>query len=483
MRTRVTDLWLYRWRYGIGYTTIIVAISLVIAIASIYVPGSLRQGEIDAAITTGNLSLNNLTPHMVVDLPYHALQRASFKLLGVTNLSIKLPSILLGIATAIGIFLLIRTWFRRNVAVLTTIVATTMTQFLFLVQDGTPAIMFSFLTIWILFAATYVTRKKLFSTFWKVLTGLLMATALYTPLGVYLVVAVLTTAFFHPHIRHIITHMAKPQLVVAILLGLATTTPLIYASIIDHSVIQALVGLPEATLHMKDNLRQVGLDIFGFAAVAESYMLRPVFSLGVVMLSLVGIYKLLTYKYTARSYITLTLGLLMVPLILLNPHHVTHLFPLAVLMVALGLATLITDWYKLFPRNPYARVGGLIPLGILVGGIVTSGVLRYMNNYEYNPDVLRHYSSDLRLVQDQLRYQRATKDTAQLVVSQKEKPLYDLVAHYDPRFFATTTPHESTPITIMTRSAYHAQRPAAEPTLIVTTRFSEQSDRLYLFKK
>ncbi len=482
MKTRVTDLWLYRWRYAIGYLLATLAVGLVIAIATLYVPGALRQAEIDSALMSGSLSMSSMSPHMVVDLPYHIFQRLCFMMGGVSTLTIKLPSIILGLVTIIGVFVLIRTWFRRNVAVLTTILAATTTLFLFLIQDGTPAIMYSFLTIWILFAATYVTRKKTFSTLWKVVTGVLMATALYTPLGIYLVLAIMTTIFFHPHIRHIVTHFARPRLIIAVLFGILSIVPLVYASIIDPSVALELIGMPTSQLNMAANLKEVGLQLFGFASDSNGYLLRPLFSLGLIMLMAVGVYKLLTYKYTARSYITLTLGLLMVPLVLLNPFHVTDIFPLAVLMIALGLATLINDWYKLFPRNPYARVGGLIPLGILTGGIVLSGVLRYMNNYEYTPGVLRHYSSDLRLLKDQLRYQKAAPGTTRLVTSNKELPFYNLVAHYDGRFAATTSTVSPPSTIIMTHDAHQSSTITQVPYLIVTNRRAADADRFYIYK-
>lgn len=483
MKTRVTDLWLYRWRYLIGYAAIIIAIGTVLTIASLHVPGSLRQGEMDAALKSGSLSTTALKPDMIVNLPYHVLQRLSFTAFGVSTWSIKLPSIILGVATSIGIFLLIRTWFRRNIAVLTTLVATTTTQFLFLIQDGTPAIMFSFLTIWILFAATYVTRKKLFSTLWKVVTGVLIAAAMYTPLGIYLVLAVLTTIFFHPHIRHIVLRASRSRMIMAVVFGLLSLIPVVYASILDKNVVLSLIGLPIGEVHMLDNLREVGLKIFGFAGVGSGYMLRPLYSLGIILLSGVGLYKLLTYKYTARSYITLTLGLLMIPLVLLNPEHVTDLFPLAVLMIALGIATLVTDWYKLFPHNPYARVAGLLPLGVVVGGIVFSGVLRYMNNYEYNPSVLAYYSSDLRLIQDQLNYQKAGPSAVSLVVVPADLPFYSLVAQHDKRFAVTTTSDHSSTTLFVTHDAYHASKPSSTPSLIVTNRRANNADRLYVFDR
>ncbi|MCA9340471.1 MAG: hypothetical protein KDA17_06150, partial [Candidatus Saccharibacteria bacterium] len=306
--------------------------------------------------------------------------------------------------------------------------------------------------------------------------------ALYTPLGIYLVVAVLTTMFFHPHIRHIVTHFARPRLVIAIALGIVSIVPLVYASTIDPRVALSLLGFPETAISMQQNLREVAYSLVGFFVPANGYLLRPVYSLGLMLLMMIGVYKLMTYKYTARSYITLSLGLLMVPLVLLNPVHVSALYPLAVLMIALGIATLITDWYKLFPRNPYARVAGLIPLAILVGGIVLSGVMRYMNNYEYNANVLKDYSSDLGLLEDQLGYEKATKSTTRLITSPQEEPFYSMVAHYDGRFTISTSQENPAPVAIVTHQAYRIQKPNGEPTMIVTNRFSKNADRFYIYR-
>lgn len=312
-----------------------------------------------------------------------------------------------------------------------------------------------------------------------------MATALYTPLGVYLIVAVLTTTFFHPHIRHLIRRFSRPRLWIGVALGVVSALPLIYASIVNPSVPLTLLGIPTGNLDIKLNLSTLLLDLFGFASVSTNYLLRPVYSLGLVLLIAIGVYKLLTYKYTARSYVTLTLGLMLVPLIILNPEHVTHLFALACLMIALGLATLITDWYKLFPRNPYARIAGLVPLSILVLGIVISGVLRYMNSYIYSPEVLAHYSNDLRLIQRNVATATKAKSSVTLVTSAKRLPFYALVAHYDKRFTATAQlPATIAPgsTLILTHDAYHAAAFKHMPSLIVTNRFANNSDRLYIYK-
>ena len=481
MQRRVTDYALYRWRYKIGYLFIALTILLIIAIAALYVPGGLRQGEMQSAITSGGLSLQSLDPEMVINLPYHALQRLSIWAFGVTTFSIKLPSIFLGVLTVIGIFVLIRTWFRRNVAVLGTILAVTTTQFLFLIQDGTPAITYSFVTIWLLAAGTYITRRRLFGTFWKVLGCVLLASLLYIPLGPYFVVAACLIIAFHPHIRYVLRKVSRPKIILSVVLGLLSVAPLVYAIIIKPSIALTLLGIPTGPIDLWQNATIVGKDIFGFLLTSNDYLLRPVYSLGVILLMLIGIYKLLTVKYTARSYIVILLSIMIIPLVILNPNALTYLFPIATLLISMGIATMISHWYKLFPRNPYARVAGLIPLAVLVVGIVISGVARYVDNYIYNPNVLAFYNNDLRLLDRTLSSRFSQPDSAVLVTTPEESPFYALVAHYDKRFSVSQEADDPGAL-ILTHDAYASEKPSDRtPSLIVTSRKANDSDRLYIY--
>ncbi|HRQ86905.1 MAG TPA: hypothetical protein PLY16_02230, partial [Candidatus Saccharibacteria bacterium] len=69
------------------------------------------------------------------------------------------------------------------------------------------------------------------------------------------------------------------------------------------------------------------------------------------------------------------------PVLLLNPSFTTVSFLPSVLMLAAGLTSLIGYWYRLFPLNPYARVAGLIPIVVLVGTLIFSGLERYFYGY------------------------------------------------------------------------------------------------------
>lgn len=481
MKRHVTDYILYRWRYILGYTAMLTLIVSVLFVALVYVPGELRTGEMDASIKSASLSFSSIDPSMVINLPYHVIQRLSLDIFGATPVAIKLPSFLFALGTVAGFFFLVRLWFRANVAILATILAMTTSQFLFLSQDGTPHIMYSFLAVWLLLAATMVTRNKIFGTFWKVLVCVITATLLYVPLGIYLVLAVLTTMIFHPHIRYVIKKLPAYKVVLATVLGIAVIMPVIYASFIDTKVLKELLGIPTGDFAVYQNLSIVIKDLFGFSIPSQSYILRPFYSLGAFLLIAVGAYKLLTQKHTARSYIVIVWGLLLAPFVIFKPEMLTSYFVIASLLMTLGIAALIADWYKLFPRNPYARVAGLVPLSIVVLGIVAAGVMRYIDNYQYNPSLLSHYSKDLTLLDNTLDRGDMAGKKPQLMTTKEERAFYAMVSRYDKRFVVDPAEISSTNPIMITKARHAESRIEADPALIVTTSRAENADRFYVY--
>lgn len=481
MKSKVTDYLLYRWRFRIGFLVVAFVVVGVVIFTALNMPGALREAEQQTALTSSKLSATSLDVNSIVNFPYYILQRVSFLIFGVTTMSIKLPSIILGVLTTLGIFLLAKNWFSRSIGVMVTLLATTSTQFLFIAQDGTPAITFSVVTIWLLAICTFVTRKKLFSTFWKVVCGVLMAVELYLPFGIYVDIALIITMLLHPHIRYLLRRISRPRFVLATVLGIIAMVPLGYAIYVNHTIALTLLGIPSVHTNLLDNVRTSISDLFGFLLPATSFSIRPVYSLSLLLLMILGIYRLIKIRYTARSYTTSLLLVTIVPLVIMNPSYQSALFPIAVILLALGSSHLVTSWYKLFPRNPYARIAGLIPLIVFTGGMVFADTLRYANNYTYNSTILSHYNSDLSSVDKTLAKYHARLATTQLITTKKEAEFYSLVAHYDKRFHVGGPGQSSSTLVIMTHAAYHAAPPSKTPTEIITNRFAQNADRLYVY--
>lgn len=481
MKRRVTEYSLYKGRYMIGYIAGLAMITTLIIFGALYAPGGLREAEQASAVASANLEFNEFDPATVVNLPYHLLQRLSFEIFDVSALSIKLPSIILGLAALVGMFYLIKEWYRKNVAMIATIIAASTPIFIFMAQDGTPLVYAISIAFWLLVAATRVSRQQGPRLLWKITFFILLALNLYSPLGIYLNLAIVTTVMFHPHIRHTLRKLNPNYIAVASVSSLLMLAPLLYSLVMSPIIMLQLLGLPSQSPNVFDNTKTIFLTYIG-AIDPVSPIVQPMLSIGIMMLIAIGLYKFIQVKHTARSYIVWFWVITLVPLMLINPSYAPFVFPLAVIMVAMGIATLIGEWYKLFPLNPYARVIGLLPLGIIVIGLVASNASRYLIGYHYTPELANHYSQDLRLLDTTLdRVEASADQPARLIVTKSQAGFYQTVADYNQRFTVSSDTKQATEQYIISHDAWRKVPINQVPDFIANDDKSQNADRFYLY--
>jgi hypothetical protein len=475
----ITEYFLYRWRYVLGYGVIALSILGLLIIAGLYIPGGLSTTEMQSVVASDALTLKSLDPASIINLPYHLLQRASIELLGVSQFSIKLPSLILGAFSALGMIILLRAWFRHNVAIIATGLTITTGQFLFIAQNGAPGIMYVFLSVWLLVAAMMVARHAKFNVLWKLALFAVASVSLYTPLSIYILLAIISAIILHPHLRYILRRLSKPQLLGASVIGLILLAPLGYAIFKSPSIGLMFLGIPAEWPNLLENGVRFLKQYFDFVTPSSSSFMTPVYGLGSMILILLGIFNLFTTKYTARSYMISAWIILLLPILFINPQYTSVTFVPVLLLMAMGIHTLLRNWYQLFPRNPYARIAGLLPLAVLIGGMIVSGVGRYTYGYLYDPQVASNFSKDLGLLNRQL--DEPERGKTNIVVSDTALPFYAVVAKYKPNLTAGVSIDPTSKTTIISRDASLPQRPA-DPYRIITNGSSSQSDRFYIYK-
>ena len=482
MTTKIANLQLYRWRYYIGYIILALAGLALLTMVLFSVPGGITHAEKQSVVATAALSFHSLTPDAVIDAPYHVLQWLSIHILGLTPLSIKLPSAVIAVFTIIGVVGLLRYWFRRNVAILTSIIVVTTGQFLFLAQNGTPELMTIFWSVWILFSALMVSRQVRFATLWKIVFFATAALSLYTPLSIYTLAAVVSAGILHPHLRYLIRQISTWKVLLAIICAVAITVPLGYAVSLDPQLLLKLVGWHPLPVHWLHNASDLVTQYANFVRPSNGPMLTPVYGLGYILLMILGVVRFVTTKYTARGYILVAWIILLIPVMTLNPNDVTITFVPVMLLIAMGVDSLFRRWYSLFPRNPYARVAGLLPLAILLGGMITSGMIRYVDVYTYDPVKVKQFSSDLRLINHVVA--TVGPQPLTLVVKNQDNSFYQVLAKYNHSIHVTTTlaqPAPHAPVLV----ARGVQRVPSTQDLsrIVVDSLSHDANRFYLYQK
>ena len=183
MKKHFIDFLLYRWRYVLGYGVLIGLLITAIIIASLYSPGGLSHSEITFIAPISQLSGDALA---IPNLPLRILQTSIFSLFGVSIFTIKLPSIILAVLTAVAVFFLLRRWFKPNVAILSMLITVATGQYLFIAQSATADILYVLYSALILLFASLILQKAKHSILWKISLAASLALSLYTPYFIYI---------------------------------------------------------------------------------------------------------------------------------------------------------------------------------------------------------------------------------------------------------------------------------------------------------
>lgn len=477
---KLSDFFTYRYRYQIGYLLITISFISLLVVAGLFVPGGLSQGEEKAFVQTASLDLQNLDSLAVPNLPFYMAQRASMQLLGPSVVAFKLPALICAFIAGIGAVLLLRRWFRPNIAVLATAIMITTGQFLYVAQSGTAGITFILWSVWLLLAATMITGSARHQRFWKALFFIVMPLSLYTPLSIYLVAAIFSAGILHPHVRHVLKRMPTIHLVGLSIISFLVVAPLAYLVFRNPSLSLQLLGAPSSwPPDLLQNIKILVQQYLYFVHPQSGVLMTPVLGLGSIALIGLGAWQLYSIRYTARSYTLTAWFLLLIPILIVNTTFTAVTFVPLLLLLASGLGLLLQSWYGIFPRNPYARFVGIIPLGVLVAGLVITGVGRYFDGYRHDPETATSFSRDASLYAEEVHGKSINK----LVVTNAELPFYNALASY----YQADKPTIVTEVPSMgefaaTRGA-HERVIGAKIRRIITTAISTDSDRFYIYNK
>jgi hypothetical protein len=480
----IREVTLYRYRYGIGYGTFIALLFALLLFGISDIPRGLTSGEMQSAINSVNINVLEPKATNVIDAPYHLLQKASIQMLGLTPLAIKLPSVILGAISGLALIIMLQRWFRRNVAVITAIITSTSVGFISMSRLGEPLIMTTFWTIILLLASTFVLHSSRAAFLWKVVCFVSVGMLLYSPLGVYPLTAMVIAGLLHPHVRHRLKQGKWWQFVLIILTFCIVVTPLAIAIVKRPELGLQLIGISDLHFTVErftTAISSVASGLFNFSENRVGPVTLPLFSIATCVLLLLGFLKLATASYSARSYMLfIWLGLL-VPVLLLNPSAILIIITPISLVLAIGIETLIREWYGLFPRNPYARIGAIVPLSILLISIVTINVERYFYGNHYS-DTRGAFHTELASVRNGLERKDINQTNVRLVVPHNQLGFYDVLRREYPKLNVSDTivPGNAKGSLLVTGS--NSAQPAGQiPYRILTNDLSENAAQVRIY--
>lgn len=477
-----TQFFMYRWRYWLGYSALSLLLVGALLTAGLFAPGGLTQAELDSLAQTNSMTLSQPATWALPDMPLHILRLLSFATLGVTTLSIKLPSILMALIASLALFFLLRRWFRPNVAVLSLLIMVTTSQFMFIAQNAGGGINYITYTALLLLFASLILQRARLAWLWQAGLGITMALSLYTPYFLYINLGLLLVACLHPHTRSYLRRLRKSSsgLVAAGLFGVLIL-PLIYWCLTRPEFFLQLAGRGSGPIDLLTNLKIILWSYFWPHPLVQNGQIIPLMDASALALTALGLISTIRQHHTARAYMIFAWLVLAAPLLALQPSLIVMVTVPLFILLAVGVETLVREWYRLFPKNPYARATGLLLLICLIGVMTLSGIDRYLHGYRSMPAAVREHSLDVML----FRQLYAAEQPAVVVTTPHEAPLYQALArHQYPQLRVSDQPDPTAQHIVFTRAAQHLLPPQEwSLSRIITNQRAEAADRFYLYKK
>lgn len=460
----------------IGYILLAIGFTGIIFGLPLLAPNGLSEAEMISATDSNNLHFYSLFSGDIVNLPYRVLQKLSIMLFGLNVYSVKLPSMLIGVALGLLLVLLLNRWFKNNVALLASILAVLSASFLYLAGSGTPLIMLVFwptLLLWLGSKIQGVTKPKPLYSF---IFAFALLAAIFTPHLIYLAIFILLFAIMHPHLRFTVKTLPIVPLIITTFIILAGATLIIMAMLINPTIFQKLLLAENLSWgSFWANLKTAFLPFFSWNTTLDSVFLSPFVGLGSVALAVIGLLSTAKGFFASRNSIATCFIIFTIILSGLTPESaILILLPLAIL-IAHGLRYILDKWYDLFPENPYARIVALGPIGIFLSIMIYGGISHFLYGYRYSPMVADQFNNDIALI-----HQHLPEDTTLYVIDdQISYNFYKILTNYtNLKVENVFPPQEEMPAQFATLGLTNV---SAEVDQIITSPKSDNSDRLYMY--
>ena len=415
--------WLYRYRYLLA-SILLAVIVLAISIYRFWsVPSGLSASEKLSAIASGRLASGNITG--LVNAPWLILEALAIKLYGMTIFAIRLPALLLVVASILTMMLAIRAIYRPSLAMMGGLLMACSAFTISLGRAGTPAVMtVLLLTLAILLGYYVVNAKQKLAP--VVGLALDLVALSYMSGGLYIVVALAVVALLHPKSRYTIKRHKKLLAGIAAAYLILLLAPILLIGRGRTTLASLLtIGVPSLA-----NLRQLASSYVAGSAGLTGGLMTPMLTITGAVMVVIGLITLARRGglLSLRSYAIISLLIVGVSITAFNPDYIYLLFIPTILLEVIAIGYIVDKWHGLFPQNPYARSLAILALSILIGSISLLDINRYISAVNYQASVVYQYDQTLPAV-NQLLTSNPHAEIRLVVHSETDYQLYSLLTN------------------------------------------------------
>jgi hypothetical protein len=382
------------WR---GLLTGLVITALAIFTLSLQI-GTLVEGQNKFETATLNQisTLDNIENNLV-NAPYLLPAYGLGQLIDNPLIGARIVSVVYGLLATGLLFLLLKRWLNFRAAAIGSLVFITSAWVLSISHQAAPFIMLVFTPLLITVALTKFvnSKEKLFANL--LILGLSLALAAYIPYMIWTIIAV-TIVLLAIYYRKLA--LIKPEgLLVIFFSMLLVAGPLIYSLYLNPEQFKLLAGipneLPQLSIYASNFFGQFVAIFASSKALPELFIsqkpLIDIFSAAMLVLGIYHFYKFMPKRRKVTIALTLTLLLLIIPLQEEYLIALTAILPFVYIFIAAGIHELTRQWFYVFPRNPFARIGGAIILVVVIGLSVTYNLQKFYIAWPNTPETRAAY--------------------------------------------------------------------------------------------
>ena len=415
--------WLYRYRYLLA-SILLAVIVLAISIYRFWsVPSGLSASEKLSAIASGRLASGNITG--LVNAPWLILEALAIKLYGMTIFALRLPALLLVVASILTMMLAIRAIYRPSLAMMGGLLMACSAFTISLGRAGTPAVMTVLLLTLAILLGYYVVNAKQKVAPAIGLTLDLIALS-HMSGGLYIVVALAIVALLHPKSRYTVKRHKKLLAGIAAAYLILLLAPMLLISRGRTTLASLLaIGVPSLA-----NLRQLASGFVAGSAGLTGGLMTPMLTITGAIMVVIGLITLARRGglLSLRSYMIISLLVAGVSMTAFNPDYIYLLFIPTILLEVIAIGYIVDKWHGLFPQNPYARSLAILALSILIGSISLLDINRYISAVNYQASVVYQYDQTLPAV-NQLLTSNPHAEIRLVAHSETDYQLYSLLTN------------------------------------------------------
>lgn len=405
------QLMLYNYRYIFVYCLIalFVCYFLFWQLSSIGPGLSVEETHVAAVHTNARLSLQEPLYPL-----FAKLQIVSLYIFGANSYSIRVPSVLIGVATLLFLYQILKKWFGKPTALLSTALVATADWFLFTARHANGAIEFSF---WIVLALLSITKLIERKQNYSIILALSLVALLFIPFGIYVSAGLLIGIISCRVIRDRVFEIKFVYKILSALILIIGSSFFAYSVLKDDNFAKTILGISAGIPNFSEYIKAVLTN--GSSVVAVVPATNPVngpngvffvrfFELTFVLFGVFMFYKT---RINRLNLILICISFALLILSGLNGQGANALLIVpAVIFITAGLRYFIHRWQKTFPKNPYARMAAFVPI---LGLLLLTAVQHHQSYFVLWPSqtaTANNFSFDLALASTELNRRDTSKD-------------------------------------------------------------------------